>query len=235
MPHGRPLSAGSYVRLPRLAGVLEAGLLNFYHGNLSQEIVDEVTDIHIQTGMTLWVKYDMCFSPALPFTTKVQANGGVLSREDIGNYSVDVELPIDAQYNDKGDILHTRIDKIIFIFFTSSSAVCYSCLRVYNSGSSSSICWCSVAISSQLVRGTPYQQEQRNRNSNTPLDRWGTGVWIPPISLYIMTCCKWQFSYIGVLCLLSMKALKTALAMASGLGDPNYNSSVTEALSDMLR
>lgn len=53
MPHGRPLSAGSYVRLPRLAGVLEAGLLNFYHGNLSQEIVDEVTDIHIQTGMTL--------------------------------------------------------------------------------------------------------------------------------------------------------------------------------------
>lgn len=53
MPHGRPLSAGSYVRLPRLAGVLEAGLLNFYHGNLSQEIVDEVTDINIQTGMTL--------------------------------------------------------------------------------------------------------------------------------------------------------------------------------------
>lgn len=53
----------------------------------------------------------MFFSPALPFTTKTQANGGVLSREDIGNYSVDVELPIEAQYNDKGDILHTRLDK----------------------------------------------------------------------------------------------------------------------------
>lgn len=31
---------------------------------------------------------------------------------------------------------------------------------------------------------------------------------------------------------LSIKALKT---MASGLGDPYYNSSVTELLSDMLR
>lgn len=165
----------------------------------------------------------------------MRANGGVLSKEDIGNYSVDVELPIEAQYNDKGDILHTRLDKIIFIFFMSSSAVCYSCLRVYNSSSSSSICWCSVAISSQLVTGTPYQQEQHNRNSNTPLDCRGTGVSMPQISLYIMSYCKWQFSYIGVLCLLSMKALKTALAMASGLGDPNYNSSVTEALSNMLR
>ena len=33
----------------------------------------------------------------------------------------------------------------------------------------------------------------------------------------------------------SIQALKAALAMASGLGDPKYNSSVTELLSDMLR
>nr|XP_004571956.1 glutathione hydrolase 7 [Maylandia zebra] len=145
MPHGRPLSAGSYVRLPRLAGVLEAGLLNFYHGNLSQEIVDEV-----------------------------QANGGVLSREDIGNYSVDVELPIDAQYNDKEFIIQVPPPP-------SAGAVLLSALNLLE----------GLHISKSNVTETQ------------------TRLWIA-------------------------EALKTALAMASGLGDPNYNSSVTEALSDML-
>uniref|UniRef100_A0A3B4GQ10 Glutathione hydrolase n=1 Tax=Pundamilia nyererei TaxID=303518 RepID=A0A3B4GQ10_9CICH len=134
MPHGRPLSAGSYVRLPRLAGVLEAGLLNFYHGNLSQEIVDEV-----------------------------QANGGVLSREDIGNYSVDVELPIEVPPP------------------PSAGAVLLSALNLLE----------ELHISKSNVTETQ------------------TRLWIA-------------------------EALKTALAMASGLGDPNYNASVTEALSDML-
>uniref|UniRef100_A0A3P8U6T4 Glutathione hydrolase n=1 Tax=Amphiprion percula TaxID=161767 RepID=A0A3P8U6T4_AMPPE len=60
IPEGRALQAGSYVRIPGLAGVLEAGLSNFYYGNLSQEIEDEV-----------------------------RANGGVLSRDDISNYSVE--------------------------------------------------------------------------------------------------------------------------------------------------
>ncbi|KAG7229659.1 hypothetical protein INR49_012703, partial [Caranx melampygus] len=40
-PGGRPLSPGSFLRMPTLAGVLEAGLSNFYDGNFSQEIVDE--------------------------------------------------------------------------------------------------------------------------------------------------------------------------------------------------
>uniref|UniRef100_A0AAQ5XX57 Glutathione hydrolase n=1 Tax=Amphiprion ocellaris TaxID=80972 RepID=A0AAQ5XX57_AMPOC len=71
IPEGRALQAGSYVRIPGLAGVLEAGLSNFYYGNLSQEIEDEV-----------------------------RANGGVLSRDDISNYSVEVEQPLEVQYND---------------------------------------------------------------------------------------------------------------------------------------
>ncbi|XP_035760854.1 glutathione hydrolase 7-like [Neolamprologus brichardi] len=145
MPHGRPLSAGSYVRLPRLAGVLEAGLLNFYHGNLSQEIVDEA-----------------------------QANGGVLSREDIGNYSVDVEIPIEAQYNDKEFIIQVPPPP-------SAGAVLLSALNLLE----------GLHISKSNVTETQ------------------TRLWIA-------------------------EALKTALAMASGLGDPNYNSSVTEALSNML-
>lgn len=46
-PGGRPLHPGSFLRMPTLAGVLEAGLSNFYDGNFSQEIVDEVNHIQI--------------------------------------------------------------------------------------------------------------------------------------------------------------------------------------------
>lgn len=42
LPEGRALRPGSFLRMPGLAGVLEAGLLNFYNGNLSQEMEDEV-------------------------------------------------------------------------------------------------------------------------------------------------------------------------------------------------
>uniref|UniRef100_A0A3B4Z1B8 Glutathione hydrolase n=1 Tax=Stegastes partitus TaxID=144197 RepID=A0A3B4Z1B8_9TELE len=61
IPDDRVLSPGSYVQIPGLAGVLEAGLMSFYHGNLSQEIEDEV-----------------------------RANGGILSREDISSYIVEL-------------------------------------------------------------------------------------------------------------------------------------------------
>uniref|UniRef100_A0A3Q0RXX3 Glutathione hydrolase n=1 Tax=Amphilophus citrinellus TaxID=61819 RepID=A0A3Q0RXX3_AMPCI len=139
MPDGRPLSPGSYVRLPGLAGVLEAGLLNFYHGNLSQEMVDEV-----------------------------RANGGVLSREDIGNYSVEEQLPLEE-----------------FVIQVppppSAGAVLLSALNFLE----------GFHISKNSVTGIQ------------------THHWIA-------------------------EALKAALAMASGLGDPDYNSSVTEALSNML-
>ncbi|XP_039467806.1 glutathione hydrolase 7 isoform X4 [Oreochromis aureus] len=131
--------------ISKVRGVLEAGLLNFYHGNLSQEIVDEV-----------------------------RANGGVLSREDIGNYSVDVELPIEAQYNDKEFIIQVPPPP-------SAGAVLLSALSLLD----------GLHISKSNVTETQ------------------TRLWI-------------------------VEALKTALAMACGLGDPNYNSSVTEALSNML-
>lgn len=41
-PDDQALSAGSFLRMPNLAGVLDSGLLNFYEGNFSQEMVDEV-------------------------------------------------------------------------------------------------------------------------------------------------------------------------------------------------
>ncbi|XP_008282204.1 gamma-glutamyltransferase 7-like [Stegastes partitus] len=72
IPDDRVLSPGSYVQIPGLAGVLEAGLMSFYHGNLSQEIEDEV-----------------------------RANGGILSREDISSYIVEAEQPLEGQYNRK--------------------------------------------------------------------------------------------------------------------------------------
>ncbi|XP_028302778.1 glutathione hydrolase 7-like [Gouania willdenowi] len=66
IPRGQPLSPGSFVKIPALAGVLHAGLMHFYHGSISQEIEDEV-----------------------------QANGGVLSREDISNYRTVEETPLE--------------------------------------------------------------------------------------------------------------------------------------------
>ncbi|XP_029948340.1 glutathione hydrolase 7-like [Salarias fasciatus] len=70
-PHGRALSPGSVVRIPALARVLEAGLSSFYNGNLSQEIVKEV-----------------------------RANGGVLSRVDISNYTAEVQQPLEGHFED---------------------------------------------------------------------------------------------------------------------------------------
>ncbi|KAK2862521.1 hypothetical protein Q5P01_002054 [Channa striata] len=71
IPGGQALLTGSFLRMPGLAGVLEGGLSNFYDGNVSQEMVDVV-----------------------------RVNGGVLSREDISNYSVDVERPVEGLCND---------------------------------------------------------------------------------------------------------------------------------------
>ncbi|KAM6927901.1 glutathione hydrolase 7-like [Xenentodon cancila] len=71
IPDGRALSPGSYVRIPGLAKVLEAGLYSFYHGKLLEEIKDEV-----------------------------RGNGGVLSREDISTYDVEMQEPLEGPYHD---------------------------------------------------------------------------------------------------------------------------------------
>lgn len=42
LPNGQALSPGSYLRMPGVADVMEAGLFSFYHGNISQELEDEV-------------------------------------------------------------------------------------------------------------------------------------------------------------------------------------------------
>lgn len=42
LPEGRALSAGSFVTMPELAEVLEAGVWNFYSGAFAQEIENEV-------------------------------------------------------------------------------------------------------------------------------------------------------------------------------------------------
>ncbi|XP_031704454.1 glutathione hydrolase 7-like isoform X2 [Anarrhichthys ocellatus] len=143
MPGGRALIPGSFLRSSSLAGVLEAGLPNFYDGNFSRELEDEV-----------------------------RRNGGVLSREDISNYSVQVEQPVEGLYNE-------------FIIQVppppSTGAALISALN--------------------LLEGL-----QLNGNNNTGNQ---TQHWIA-------------------------EALKGALAIASGLGDPSSNSSVTERLSDML-
>ncbi|XP_024864971.1 glutathione hydrolase 7 isoform X3 [Kryptolebias marmoratus] len=71
IPNGQPLSPGSYLRMPGVAEVLQAGLFSFYHGNVSQELEDEV-----------------------------RANGGVLSSEDLRNYSAEVQQPLEGLYNE---------------------------------------------------------------------------------------------------------------------------------------
>ncbi|KAM9859963.1 glutathione hydrolase 7-like [Aulostomus maculatus] len=70
-PDGSALHPGSLLRMPGLARVLEDDPSDFYDGNLSVEVEDEV-----------------------------RANGGVLSREDISNYSIDAGHPVEGLYND---------------------------------------------------------------------------------------------------------------------------------------
>ncbi|XP_041639192.1 glutathione hydrolase 7-like isoform X1 [Cheilinus undulatus] len=70
-PNGLALQSGSLLRIPGLVGVLQAPLLDFYDGNFSQEIEEEV-----------------------------RANGGVLSREDTSSYTVQVEQPVETLLND---------------------------------------------------------------------------------------------------------------------------------------
>ncbi|XP_078105708.1 glutathione hydrolase 7-like [Sander vitreus] len=142
LPDGQALLPGSFLRMSSLAGVLEAGLSNFYNGNLSREMEDEV-----------------------------RTNGGVLSRDDLSNYSVQVEQPVEGLYNE-------------FIIQVppppSAGAVLILALNVL---------------------------EGLHLNGNNTENQTHHFV---------------------------AEALKGSLAMASGLGDPNYNSSVTELLSDML-
>uniref|UniRef100_A0A8C4E405 Gamma-glutamyltransferase 7 n=1 Tax=Dicentrarchus labrax TaxID=13489 RepID=A0A8C4E405_DICLA len=135
-PDGKALRPGSFLKMPSLAGVLEAGLSNFYDGNFSQEMEDEV-----------------------------RVNGGVLTRDDISNYSVQCVSEFIIQVPPP----------------PSAGAVLISALR--------------------LLQGF-----HLNENNNTENQ---TYHWIA-------------------------QAMKAALAMASGLGDPRFNSSVTELLSDML-
>ncbi|XP_035858404.1 glutathione hydrolase 7-like [Sander lucioperca] len=143
LPDGQALLPGSFLRMPSLAGVLEAGLSNFYTGNLSQEMEDEV-----------------------------QTNGGVLSRDDIINYSVQVEQPVEGLYNE-------------FI------------IQVPPPPSAGAV----LILALNVLEGL-----HLNGNNNTE---------------------NQTHHFVA-------EALKGALAMASGLGDPKYNSSVTELLSDML-
>ncbi|XP_061731613.1 glutathione hydrolase 7-like isoform X2 [Nerophis ophidion] len=68
-PDGRALRPGSFLRMPSVAQLLQVDLSNFYSGNLSQEMEEEV-----------------------------HAQGGVLSREDISNYIVEVGQPLEGLY-----------------------------------------------------------------------------------------------------------------------------------------
>ncbi|XP_029990148.1 glutathione hydrolase 7-like [Sphaeramia orbicularis] len=70
LPDGKALQPGSVLRIPGLAEVLEADPSNFYNGNLSEEMEEEV-----------W------------------ASGGVLSREDMRNYSAEVTRPLEGLYH----------------------------------------------------------------------------------------------------------------------------------------
>ncbi|KAM3622325.1 uncharacterized protein V6R79_023221 [Siganus canaliculatus] len=69
-PDGQPLHPGSFLKMPSLAGVLQSGLSNFYDGTFSREMEEEV-----------------------------RANGGVLSRDDLSNYRVQVQPPVEDLFN----------------------------------------------------------------------------------------------------------------------------------------
>ncbi|KAI3369521.1 hypothetical protein L3Q82_007731 [Scortum barcoo] len=143
LPDGHALRPGSFLRMPGLAGVLEAGLSNFYDGNFSQEMEDEV-----------------------------RARGGVLNRASISNYSVQVEQPMEGLYNE-------------FI------------VRAPPPPSTGA----ALILALSFLQGIHLNQKNSTENQTHHL---------------------------------IAETLKAALAMARVLGDPKYNSSVNELLSDML-
>ncbi|XP_036806542.1 glutathione hydrolase 7 isoform X7 [Oncorhynchus mykiss] len=69
LPRGHALSPGSLMKTPSLAAVLEAGVSEFYNGTLTQEMASEV-----------------------------QENGGILTKEDLSNYSAVISQPIEGLY-----------------------------------------------------------------------------------------------------------------------------------------
>ncbi|KAM4612757.1 glutathione hydrolase 7-like [Polymixia lowei] len=141
-PDSHALLPGSFLRMSALAIVLEAGLSEFYTGNLSKEIEDEV-----------------------------QANGGVLSREDIRNYSAEIGQPVEGLYHEF---------KVVVPPPPSVGAALISALNIL-------------------------EGFNLNENSSTADEAYH---WIA-------------------------ESVKAGLAMASGLGDPIYDS-ITELLSEML-
>ncbi|XP_061916568.1 glutathione hydrolase 7-like isoform X1 [Entelurus aequoreus] len=136
-PDGRALRPGSFLRMPSVARLLQVGLSNFYSGNLSQEMEEEV-----------------------------RAQGGVLSREDISNYIVDVGQPLEGLY---------KKFRILVPAHPSAAA--------------------ALLLTAKLLEG--FNKTDRNQ-----------------------TVLRW-----------TSKALKEAVRM----GISEYNSSMTELLSDMLR
>lgn len=75
-----------------------------------------------------------------------------------------------------------------------------------------------------------------NNNTENQTYHWIAEVLESKAKLFFILC---PVEMVALLCKMNfhlpVKALNAALAMASGLGDPKYNSSVTELLSDMLR
>lgn len=59
LPNGQALSAGSYLSMPGVADIMQAGFFSFYHGNVSQELEDEV--VHRLLG--LMSPQDVMFFP----------------------------------------------------------------------------------------------------------------------------------------------------------------------------
>nr|XP_054603839.1 glutathione hydrolase 7 isoform X1 [Nothobranchius furzeri] len=143
IPGGKALSPGSHLRMPGVADVLEAGLFSFYHGAVSQEIQEEV-----------------------------RANGGVLSAEDIGNYSSEVQQPLEGRYG----------EYIIQVPPPPSAGA-------------------ALLAALNLLAGFHLSGNDITVNQ--------THHWVE-------------------------KALAAALALARKLGDPKYNSSVSELLSVMM-
>ncbi|XP_010880201.2 glutathione hydrolase 7 isoform X2 [Esox lucius] len=140
-PGGRALLPGSILKAPGLAAVLEAGVSEFYSGNLTQEMASEV-----------------------------QANGGVLTQEDLSNYSALVEQPMEGLYQGF---------RVLVPPPPSVGAALISALNIL---------------------------EDFHLAEN---DTHSAHHWIA-------------------------ESLKAALAMASGLGDPRYTTSVSELVSKML-
>ena len=170
---------------------------------------------------------------AFAFHSKVRANGGILSGQDISNYNVEMQEPLEGRYNGKDDFQFYTVNWSVFVFLILSvSFILDFIIQVPPPPSAGAALIAALNLLEAFHLG-------ENNATESQVYHWIAEVLVCFFCFFFFHCRfsrnpPTEWSWVWIL-FSPHKSLAAALVMASGLGDPKYNSSVTELLSIMLR